>query len=544
MSEKQFHKEFSEGDELPISIPSTDYAWNDMRGKLDVGMPEGEGTGTNISSRKPGFKLWKWFTGGIVVSFFVWFAATQLPAGNKADIAKTVNSDSNTPDSQQPGQGRDIDSGTETATDSAALNTGDKTNSGEPVITRSTEADNTKNNTPSSGENKTGATGKNKKVDTENISRTVSSANGGSTSTTGKNTPLANNKIGNSKTGSDRAAGNRTGGNNSGSNRSGSNKTGTVKAGKSKLDNNNSSSGGKNNPLRNGTAKTSTGKLPDEKNAAETTSPVVSTEDKIHSSVVLPDNSTAAKVNRHLPASLPMDSAGASPVAAAQKSPVRPRLNIQVGLQWNFQAPFRGGDSYFYGPKGQREPLRSLYPGAWLSYQHNKSLYAVEISPFFTTTVPVKPLSIESSSYSNNDTTFITTKTKTLRKLFGMSAAFSYTQNITGNWWAGGSLRGNWWQKGVAVEGTELIRRSDSGRFNDIKTNSASTYLLSDTAWSSISKMQFVVSGDIFYRRKLWQAGLEIGLPINSLTQRNGPRNPLYVAIIFRLAVPSISRKK
>lgn len=544
MSDNQFHKQFSEGDELPVNIPNADYAWSDMLGKLDTGMPEAAGVATASKSLR---NLWKWFAGLALLSFVSWVVLTQLPAKNDKNITSSTNtakeSNSSNNNSVNGESNNSSDSNNQSDNKTAESNSNVAGNREADVQSRSANAAEKpiSEQSISNADQKTALSdNSNSKVNKE--SNTTGKAIDDTHSTTTNETAKRNNSL----VKEDKAI---TG--------KGDKKDVVVVAGKVTKKKSNSGKAGRSNTdedfltgrkLAN-SSKEKNGTSSLSKQTTEKKTNAIKENEKaaidLRNTFVNADNSDAAIVNHKLPSTLPDDPTAGSPLRqTVPASPAKARINIQGGLQWNFQSPSGGNGTYFYNEKGKSEPLRAFYPGAWLSFQHNKSLYTIEVSPFFTTALPAKPYSSETMRYTIGDTNFTNTESRTLRKLFGISAAIGYAHNITGNWWAGGSLRSNWWQKGAATSTIDLLKQSDSGTFTDIKSTSSRTLFLNDSSWSAFSKMQFVMNADIFYRRNAWQAGLQVGLPINALTKRNGPRNPLYAAIVLRLAIPPRNGKR
>ncbi len=526
MEDKHFHKQFNEGDELPVNIPSTDYAWDDMRSKLDTSMPESAGiTGDEPASKSTAGKNLKWMGGLSLFLFISWFIISQVQKNNQSTTAKNT-----------------------TTTEQAVVTAGDK-----PVNDTAAQAAQTDNVNSNTEDKITGTVTPGKEEQPKEKDAVVNS-NGQSSASepvagneakrnnnkpaivTGKKQPGVTNTI----TGKQVRQANP-----------GKGLTPQFNAGNLNVVKGKSQQQQKNNA----------GKNPNEKNISGINRPASkagkekSNNDTVMSSTDIgDDDSTTAIINESA-----ADTAEAAGLPAATKDTLQqsalkepaPKkttrafpFKIQGGLQWNLQAPQGSAGNYFIGTKGERDPLRSFYPGAWLSIQRNKSLITLEVSPFFSTAVPAKPYSTDSINYRIRDTLFTDTEIKTLQKLFGMSAALGYSGNISSNWWVGGSLRGNWWKKGVAVAQTELLKRADTSNFDDIRITNSSTYLLSDTAWATFSKMQFVVNAEVWYKQKLWQAGLQVGVPMAPLTKREGPRRPIYAALVFRLAIPTGGKRK
>lgn len=207
----------------------------------------------------------------------------------------------------------------------------------------------------------------------------------------------------------------------------------------------------------------------------------------------------------------------------------------EAGLQWNMQLPFANSSSFFTGPGTQSQPYRILLPGAWISWHSEKSLLGVQVNPFTSLLVPSKPFNTVIANSTSSDTAITKTETKTLKKLFGVSAVLSYNYNVTGNWWFGGNMQATWWRSGIATSNIKTSRQSLSNSFNPINTQSTTRYKLSKPDWENFSTFQMQLNLEILYRKKTWIAGFNAGLPIMPIAKITGPLNPFYAALFFRV---------
>ncbi len=219
-------------------------------------------------------------------------------------------------------------------------------------------------------------------------------------------------------------------------------------------------------------------------------------------------------------------------------------LQVQAGLQWNVQLPTSNTGNNFAGPNTQSQPYRLLLPGLWLNLQSEKSLFSIEVNPFYSNILPAKAFSNSTSLKNNGDTLITAVQAKTLNKLFGVSAGFGYAYNVGGNWWTGGSLLGSFWSKGVATSEGTTEKSSMTNSFPTSTTTFKNSYSINDSDWTSFSKFQMNISAQIFYRKKLWQSGLRFGVPVMPLAKNQGPVNPLHAELFFRLKLLDKKIKK
>jgi hypothetical protein len=566
VGDKNFHKEFGEGEQPPIPIPPGDQAWSDMRSRLDAGMPENTGT-TGAPKNWFGNGM-KWFLGSVVVAFISFIVLTQLPAKKQNRVADKTNtiastSANSTPvsedapasgnnavinsdnkegtDNKQPG---DLDKQTNTAIDSLHSEQGSFSKSGNPK--ENTRVDDAINKNPEV-ENAAAVDKTKKQKDYSNkpgkentaIDKTINKiTEQKNNSNKPKNADVVVGNVAKRKTEKQKNSGNRPTSYNRPVVKDKS--TGRGIRDKNKALQDKYASGQLTPSAKDKYAGKKPVTVSDKSKTSQDSQESIY--DKIHSTTVVADSSEAPLVDRHLP--LTLSSEAAKKASSVPVTGLLPLIQVQGGLQWNVQVPAGSSGNYFTGAKGKSEPYRVLLPSAWLSFQKKKSMLSVEVSPFFTASLPKVPYTSFSATSRSRDTIITNTETKTLRKLFGISGSVGYSYNISGNWWAGGSVRGIWWKKGVAISQLEILKRSDSIRFDDIKTTSSRTFSYPDTSWSDFSKTQFILSADILYKRRYWQAGLQIGATLNSLAKGNGPRNPLYAALFFRLAIPGGNRKK
>ena len=218
-----------------------------------------------------------------------------------------------------------------------------------------------------------------------------------------------------------------------------------------------------------------------------------------------------------------------------ETKPAEEKAIFKGGLQWNIQIPTAGGDHYFAGGNLKSQPYLFLVPGIWTSVQINRSLFSLEINPYYSSLIPPKNYTEFTSSSSTLDTIKIVTESRQLNKLIGTAFAASFGYNIKGNWWVKGGLQMQWWRKGVA---TANIREEKYPANNSTaKTLSTSSHLFAveNDEWNYFTKFQVNPNIEAVYMFKKWEASLRIGLPIAPITSSgDGPKNSIRTEFILR----------
>ena len=248
------------------------------------------------------------------------------------------------------------------------------------------------------------------------------------------------------------------------------------------------------------------------------------------SSTALTDKTNAAQINKTT------DSLNIviSPEEKETK-PAEEKAIFKGGLQWNIQIPTAGGDHYFAGGNLKSQPYFFLVPGIWTSVQINRSLFSLEINPYYSSIVPPKTYTESTSSSSNLDTVKIVTESRQLNKLIGTAFAASFGYNIQRNWWLKGGLQMQWWRQGIAT--ANLREEKYPANNSTAKTFSTSSHLFAveNEEWNYFTKFQVNPNIEAVYVFKKWEASLRIGLPIAPITSSgDGPKNSIRTEFILR----------
>lgn len=206
---------------------------------------------------------------------------------------------------------------------------------------------------------------------------------------------------------------------------------------------------------------------------------------------------------------------------------------LDGGGYWNLQVPTAATSSYFLGSNARSQLYRVILPGAWVQAQNEKHLVTFEVNAFASNLIPAKAFRTFTTYENIPDTTIVTVQTRTLRKVFGLSAGLGYGQNISGNWWLGSHLQSFWWRKAVAASNGEIQKYPANGSpavIIPVKEN----YTINDE-WSYFSNLQFYLNAEGIYREAKWQAGLRMGMAITPLAKNDGPSRSLRLELLYRL---------
>ena len=214
---------------------------------------------------------------------------------------------------------------------------------------------------------------------------------------------------------------------------------------------------------------------------------------------------------------------------------------LQLGLQWTAQVPTGNAGSYLAGISGHSRPYRVLLPAAWMHLQLEKSLFEVTLDPFYSNLVPARPFSQGTNTSTRLDTTITISQSKTLNKLFGLSASIGYAASLGGNWWAGGGIQTTWWTHAIATTSTDEEKEPLNNPSMDIKNTSRNTSALNKTDWSNFFTFQLNVFAQLLYNKGSWHTGFRIGIPFNPISKNDGPGSPLRMEFFYRL--PLLSRQ-
>jgi hypothetical protein len=207
-----------------------------------------------------------------------------------------------------------------------------------------------------------------------------------------------------------------------------------------------------------------------------------------------------------------------------------------AGVEWNVQVPLTSVDKYFAGPNGSSQPYRLLLPGFWITVQAEKNMFTAQVNPFASSVLSDKPYSIK--NVTNGTDAFV--ETRTLNKVFGLSASLAVDHNIKDKWWAGGNINGSFWQKGtVTIKGEKINTTSGIPSFA-YETNDK----LSDSAWSHFTKFQMGLGAQLFYKLPKWQAGMRFNFSFAGVIDQEGQRNLTTLQLFARWQLYTGEKKK
>jgi hypothetical protein len=218
--------------------------------------------------------------------------------------------------------------------------------------------------------------------------------------------------------------------------------------------------------------------------------------------------------------------------------------SIQWGLQWVFQVPLAGMNTYFRGPNVSSQPYRILLPGVWLNFRLDKSAFSIEANPFASGTLPAKSFGTFTSTNQNVDTITTITETKTLRKMFGFSGALAYSYNVLPDWWIGMSLQGYWWRKGIATTSGAEVKNVINSTYKSIKTFNDVYYPMPPGEKDYFTRFQVVGSFQLGYKMKFSEILLRVGMTPLPFSQNQGPKNPLRAEFLYRLNLSADKKAK
>jgi hypothetical protein len=248
------------------------------------------------------------------------------------------------------------------------------------------------------------------------------------------------------------------------------------------------------------------------------------------SSIVLEDKNNSAQINKTTDS---LDIAVST--EPEEQEPVEEKIIFKSGLQWNIQIPTVGASHYFTGSNLKSQPYLLLIPGIWTSLQINRSLFSLEVNPYYTSLIPSKTYWEFTSPGSIPDTISIVTERRHLNKLIGTAFSASFGYNIKGNWWLKGGLQMQWWRKGI---GTASISEEKYPVNNmAAKTFSSSTHLfpVENSEWNYFTKFQVNPNIETICMFNKLEASLRIGLPVAPITHSgNGPKNSIRTEFILR----------
>jgi hypothetical protein len=182
-------------------------------------------------------------------------------------------------------------------------------------------------------------------------------------------------------------------------------------------------------------------------------------------------------------------------------------LLLTFGLQWTEQfLPF---DYLFRGIQGHSNYVRALLPSAWMQLQLDRSILGIELNPFYSQ-IASKVLETGYNSVNLGDTLAGTNTSRSLDKVFGLSANIHFLTSIGGHWWAGGGLRTNWWTNAIGTDWTMVQLHTPAG-FSSV-TSSLKIAPISKSDWQYVPSFQLDLLGEILYRRGVSQAGFRLSV--------------------------------
>jgi hypothetical protein len=473
MEHNDLNKIFFTETELPVPVPSTDLAWEQMQNRLDIEMPQKE-------------KRKKWF-----IIFFFLLALLIGPA-----IIFRLNNDNyknNTVKNIQPGKNESVSQG-DMDKERDSVNAGANNNS-----SSKNETDNFNNqkndNTAITDANKTS-------VAKQNISIHQND-----------NLISANN-------------------NNADISIAVSAKTNKYHKQKKKATSNyirrikkqqHISTRQTNEEIANEPTTIST-----EKNVSVKIAPSLATADQ---------DSSSTLADKNIPARLDKKNDSLDNVIAKEEDPkpADEKSTLRFGIQWNLQIPTGSASQYFTGGNLKSQPYLLLIPGIWTSLQVNRSMISVELNPYYTSLVPSKTYTELTSTSSTLDTVKIVTESRQLNKLIGSALSASFGYNIKNNWWLKGGVQMQWWRKGIATAVINQEKYPVNNSADKTFSSSSHLFAIEEEEWNYFTKFQVNLNMEALYTFKKWETALRIGLPVAPITSSgNGPKNSVRTELILR----------
>jgi hypothetical protein len=215
---------------------------------------------------------------------------------------------------------------------------------------------------------------------------------------------------------------------------------------------------------------------------------------------------------------------------------------LNGGIAWTIQIP-GSGHAYFSGSNTKSQPHKILLPGLWLQAEQDKHLLNLEANPFASNLVPSRTFRSFTTIEAIPGTIVTTTQSRTLSKLFGVTASLGYAYNIHGHWWIGGNLRACIWTKAIASSKGEIRKDPVTGIPGAVTIPFRNNYRIHDE-WSYFSKFQFYLHAETIYRKEKWQAGLRAGIAATTLSKDEGPAHPFQAELFYRFKLWNNADKK
>lgn len=182
-----------------------------------------------------------------------------------------------------------------------------------------------------------------------------------------------------------------------------------------------------------------------------------------------------------------------------------------------------------------------MLPAVWMHLQLEKSLFEIALDPFYSNLVPARPFSQGITMTTLPDTTVTISQSKTLDKLFGLSASIGYSASLGSNWWIGGGIQTTWWTHAIATTRTDEVKEPLNNPSMDIKNSFINTAALSKTDWSNFSTFQLNLFAQLLYNKGSWHAGFRIGIPFDPISKNDGPGSSVRMEFFYRF--PLLSRQ-
>lgn len=204
----------------------------------------------------------------------------------------------------------------------------------------------------------------------------------------------------------------------------------------------------------------------------------------------------------------------------------------QLMAQWSVPLPVVNSPAHYKGPNGNSQLYRLLIPGIRVQRTWNNAALSLDLNAMTTQLYRNEPY------YKDMGPLGATSELRrTLLQTFGYSAALSYHHRIAGDFFGGAGVQAYYGHTAAILE---TLQYRDTTGVHTKETN----YAEKNKIWNNIGQFQGRITGEVYYDRARWQAGIRTVVPVLHTTKDSTGMNMKPAMQLELLLRWKINRKK
>ncbi|MBC9931020.1 hypothetical protein [Chitinophaga qingshengii] len=204
----------------------------------------------------------------------------------------------------------------------------------------------------------------------------------------------------------------------------------------------------------------------------------------------------------------------------------------QLMAQWSVPLPVVNSPAHYKGPNGNSQVYRLLIPGIRVQRTWSNAALSLDLNAMTTQLYRNEPY------YKDMGPLGATSELRrTLLQTFGYSASLSYHHRIAGDFFGGAGVQAYYGHTAAILE---TLQYRDTTGIHTKETN----YAEKNKIWNNIGHLQGRITGEVYYDRARWQAGVRTVVPVLHATKDSTGMNMKPAMQLELLLRWKINRKK